>query len=288
MDIESNRATKHHPSASRKGDTTFEPGRWWFASTAGPLLVCTVGPIASGFNICALVVPWRSLDSITSEEGRRHRSHVDDPGWLIAVTALALCVALVGSAALLLNITKRLSFAVGQTGAISGFAMGSLLLIAGVAVLSSSSFITDYPTTPGTHLNRTGAYYYAIVTAATYTILAMFLSLTVYGANAGYYPRDVRLSTASRTLMLQTIAFMTFLLVGALVFSKIEGWHYLDAFYWADVTILTIGLGDVVPKTMIGRLLLFPFAIGGILNVALVGIHLSENVCQAELMNVQP
>jgi potassium channel subfamily K len=71
--------------------------------------------------------------------------------------------------------------------------------------------------------------------------------------------------------MLQTIAFLVYQLLGALVFSRIEGWKFLDGVYWADFTSLTIGIGaDFVPKTHLGRSLLFPFAIGGIIILGLV------------------
>ncbi|EKG11661.1 Ion transport 2 [Macrophomina phaseolina MS6] len=71
--------------------------------------------------------------------------------------------------------------------------------------------------------------------------------------------------------MLQTISFTVYLLLGGLVFSYIEGWKFLDGVYWADYTLLTVGLGsDFPPKTHLGRSLLFPFAIGGILMVGLV------------------
>jgi potassium channel subfamily K len=66
------------------------------------------------------------------------------------------------------------------------------------------------------------------------------------------------------------MSFITYLLLGALVYSHIEGWEYLNAVYWADVTLLTIGLGDFSPETAVGRGLLFPFAIGGVLMVGLV------------------
>jgi len=70
--------------------------------------------------------------------------------------------------------------------------------------------------------------------------------------------------------MIQTMMFITYLLLGALVFSHLEGWQYLNAVYWADVTILTVGFGDYTPTTTLARGLLFPFAIGGILILGLV------------------
>ncbi|KAG9740986.1 voltage-gated potassium channel, partial [Aureobasidium melanogenum] len=71
-------------------------------------------------------------------------------------------------------------------------------------------------------------------------------------------------------LMLQTMSFFTYLLLGALVFSHIEKWEYLDAVYWADVTLLTVGLGDYAPTTHTGRSLFIPYAIGGIVILGLV------------------
>ena len=43
--------------------------------------------------------------------------------------------------------------------------------------------------------------------------------------------------------MLQTIAFMVYLLGGAAVYARIEEWTFVDAVYWADFTLLTIGIG---------------------------------------------
>ncbi len=97
------------------------------------------------------------------------------------------------------------------------------------------------------------------------------MMFTIYGALKGHFSKEFKLTISQRTLMLQTIAFMVYLLLGALVFSKIEGWKFLDAVYWADFTLLTIGIGDdYTPSTHLGRGLLFPFAIGGIIILGLV------------------
>ena len=60
-----------------------QPSHWWFASTACPLLAGTFGPMASAFNICALVHHWRQtvppgLHAIV-EEGHT----LPDPNWLV-------------------------------------------------------------------------------------------------------------------------------------------------------------------------------------------------------------
>ena len=64
---------------------------------------------------------------------------------------------------------------------------------------------------------------------------------------------------------------MIYLLLGALVFSAIEGWQFLDAVFWADFTLLTISLrGDLTPKTNLGCLLFIHSAISCIEIVGLV------------------
>ena len=70
--------------------------------------------------------------------------------------------------------------------------------------------------------------------------------------------------------MLQTISFMIYMVGGAGVFAKIEGWMFLDAMYFVNYTLLTVGIGDYAPQTHLGRGLLFPFAIGGIVVLGLV------------------
>ena len=44
---------------TREAEDLMAPSRWWFASTACPLLAATFGPIANGFSVCALVYSWR-------------------------------------------------------------------------------------------------------------------------------------------------------------------------------------------------------------------------------------
>ena len=93
---------------------------------------------------------------------------------------------------------------------------------------------------------------------------------TVYGAWKGHYPKEFKLSMSQRTLMLQTISFMIYMVGGAGVYAKIEGWMFLDALYFTNYTLLTVGIGDYSPSTHLGRGLLFPYAIGGIIILGLV------------------
>jgi potassium channel subfamily K len=221
--------------------------------------------MANAFSICALVEKWRVFIPAGADEG--HAIKVEDPKWLIAINTISLIFALVANMSLLLNMAQRLSFAIAQPITIIGWFLSSILLIILVALASTSIFRIQ----PAEEHALSQAFYYGIIAAGLYFIIASLMVVTVVGAYRGHYPKDFRLTSSQRTLMLQTIAFVTYLLVGALVFSTVEGWQYLDAVFWADFTLLTIGIGgELVPTTHTGRSLLFPFAIGGIIMVGLV------------------
>ena len=55
------------------------PARWWYASTAFPLTAGTFGPMATAFNICALVENWRV--SIPEGGTEEHGIDIPDPKW---------------------------------------------------------------------------------------------------------------------------------------------------------------------------------------------------------------
>jgi potassium channel subfamily K len=182
------------------------------------------------------------------------------------VNAVSLVCALIANLFLLLNMARRVSFKIAQPITILGFWMASILLIALIAVAAHDFHA---PGVKSQALSQ--AYYYAIFAAGLYQIISYLMCITVYGAYKGYYSKEFKLTVAQRTLMLQTIAFLVYQLLGALVYSKIEGWMFLDAVFWADFTLLTIGLGDdYTPQTHLGRGLVFPFAIGGIIILGLV------------------
>jgi len=185
---------------------------------------------------------------------------------LIAVNAVSLVCALIANMSLLLNMARRVPFKIAQPITILGFWFASILLIALIAVAAH-----DFHAPGVKNQALTQAYYYAIFAAALYQLISYLMCCTVYGAYKGYYSKEFKLTVAQRTLMLQTIAYLVYLLLGALVYSKIEGWKFLDAVFWADFTTLTIGIGDdYTPSTHLGRSLLFPFAIGGIIILGLV------------------
>ena len=183
---------------------------------------------------------------------------------LLAVNGLSLGLAIIANFSLLLNMARRLSFPVAQPITIIGWYLSSILLIADIAS------IIHIVKVPGQRRALTQAFYYAIFAAVLYFIIASLMVFTVVGAWRGHYSKEFKLNTSQRTLMLQTISFMIYMVGGAGVYAKIEGWMFLDALYFTNYTLLTVGIGDYAPSTHLGRGLLFPYAIGGILILGLV------------------
>lgn len=183
---------------------------------------------------------------------------------LLANNGVSLGLALIANFALLLNMARRLSFSIAQPITIIGWYLSSIFLIADLAGIIHVVKI------PGERRALTQAFYYAIFAAGLYFIIASLMVFTVYGAWKGHYSKEFKLSMSQRTLMLQTISFMIYMIGGAGVYAKIEGWMFLDAVYFTNYTLLTIGIGDYAPSTHLGRGLLFPYAIGGVVILGLV------------------
>ncbi|KAI0003603.1 voltage-gated potassium channel [Xylariaceae sp. FL0662B] len=240
-----------------------DPTRWWFASAAFPMIAGTLGPVASAFSICALVQSWRQYIPPASDVTKA--IHIKDPPWLLAINAVQLFIALAANLFLLLNMTKRVRFSVAQPVTITGWYMSAICLVALCATASGPLALE-----PEIEYVWSQAFCYGMYAAILYFIVASLMVVTVWGAATGHYGKDFELTTSQRTLMLQTIMFLMYLLLGALVFSKIEGWTFLDSVYWADVTLFTVGYGDFYPQTSLGRGLLMPYALVGITSLGLV------------------
>jgi voltage-gated potassium channel len=63
-----------------------------------------------------------------------------------------------------------------------------------------------------------------------------------------------RLINATDTFKELAAIYLIVVSLGAVVFHFAEDKPLLDAFWWAFVTALTVGYGDIVPVTLIGRI----------------------------------
>lgn len=186
---------------------------------------------------------------------------------LIGINAVSLIFALVANLALLFNVARRLSFSIAQPITIVCWYIASFILIGLIAAAGHAPSM-QLPQEQNPALTQ--AFYYAILAAGIYMIISSMMVVTVFGAYRGHYSNNLELTVSQRTLMLQTISYLVYLLGGAAVYAHIENWLFLNGVWWANFTLLTIGIGDFYPRTHLGKSLLFPFAIGGIVILGLV------------------
>lgn len=266
---ESQATTQNRPQQSSGGnpihnnDAHLDPSRWWFASSAFPLIAGTLGPVANAFSICALVRPWRQKLPPGSDLDKAE--FITDPIWLTIINAIQVVMAVIANLVLLLNMARKIRFSVAQPITIVTWYISSICLVA-LNATAAGPLVEE----PQNIYIWSQAFYYGIYAASLYFVCSSLMVVTFWGAMKGHYSKDFQLTNSQRTLMLQTILFLVYLLVGALVFSTIEGWPYLDAVYWADVTLFTVGFGDFSAATPLGRALLFPYALIGVISLGLV------------------
>lgn len=102
-------------------------------------------------------------------------------------------IAVLANLALLGHMFDRLSFAISQLATIIGWYISSFILVGLVAAAPSR-----LPLPAGENRTFSQAYYYAILSAALYTILASLLVCTSFGVYIGRYSRKYKLSFSQR------------------------------------------------------------------------------------------
>lgn len=90
--------------------------------------------------------------------------------------------------------------------------------------------------------------------------------------------------TAWRDPSFRSLAALTglLLLVGTLVFHEVEGWAYLDSFYFSAITLATVGYGDFTPKTPAGKLLTIFYVFMGFGMLVALLTRFAEAMIQTE------
>ncbi|MGT2925799.1 potassium channel family protein [Streptococcus cuniculipharyngis] len=73
----------------------------------------------------------------------------------------------------------------------------------------------------------------------------------------------------SRSLLFLTLFI---LLIGSMFYSQVEGFTFLDAFYFSFTTLTTIGFGDLYPVTALGKIFTILYTVIGL---GLMGMFLT-------------
>lgn len=136
------------------------------------------------------------------------------------------------------------------------------------------------------HQLYTTAFYFAIIAACLYFFNTLILTINLAVYLLGHYPQHFALSNSQRTLILQTTAFGIWLIVGAAIFQKVIGISFSDALYFSDITVLTLGFGDILATSAVARGIIFPYAVFGIVMLGLIIGSMSQFFGEIENDNV--
>ena len=61
-----------------------------------------------------------------------------------------------------------------------------------------------------------------------------------------------------------TISSLSIVLAGTVVYHFVEGWRWLDSFYFSVITLATVGYGDFSPQTDFGKIFTIFYILSGI------------------------
>ena len=73
-----------------------------------------------------------------------------------------------------------------------------------------------------------------------------------------------------RALVTGSLAIILLLTLGTAVYQSVEGWSMIDALYFTASTLTTVGYGDIVPQTEIGKIFTIIYMFSGIGVVLIV------------------
>mmetsp|Transcript_2413 Transcript_2413/g.7316 ORF Transcript_2413/g.7316 Transcript_2413/m.7316 type:complete len:282 (+) Transcript_2413:67-912(+) len=79
-----------------------------------------------------------------------------------------------------------------------------------------------------------------------------------------WMPRCPKLETTTQQLLVLCSLLISFIMLGGMLFSFLEGWPLLSACYFSACTLMSIGFGDYLPTSAVSRLLTAVFVMLGL------------------------
>lgn len=227
---------------------------WFTVSCHFPVITACLGPVANMISVACAVDHWREDTNIGQT--------IADPYPVRVLNIFSLVLGFIANLLLLLHFSGRLAYLRAQYLCIPIWTLASIFLLAAILLCSYRYFEENYV--------RTIGYWYAVITVVLYVGCTFTLSIHLCGYFKKKYPAMFNLMDDERRVMTYTFCLAVWFFWGAGVFSKIMDLTYGTALYFLVVSVLTIGLGDIVPDSTASRILILIYAAGGVIIVGLI------------------
>jgi potassium channel subfamily K len=239
---------------------TVRPGErmflvWFTISAYFPLISACLGPLANMISIVALIQHWRfDVDRSIA---------IPDLPLVVVLNSLSLVFGILGNMSLLVNFSGSIKYMITQTVSICCWMTATVLLVVGIV-------ITNYEFSDP-NFTRSEGFWMAVFTAFYYWCCCIILTINLAGCLLKKYPPSFNLNPKQRTLMIYTVTFSIWCMIGTVIMEHmIPELTYGSSLYYCIVSFLTIGLGDIVPKSSGAKVVALILSLGGVLNMGLL------------------
>ncbi|ODV83916.1 hypothetical protein CANARDRAFT_29635 [[Candida] arabinofermentans NRRL YB-2248] len=240
---------------------------WWFAiSSYFPLICGCLGPLANMLSIAAVVCRWKEEKGSGDTE--------NDEAWCYAVNSISMFCGIISNISLLLNFRKKLRYNISQVISLSGWLIATILLL-GLLVAYHIEFMKHEKYLK---YEYSFGFWFAVFTVILNFSTFVLLCMNELGFLLKKYPPVFNIDAVQKTLMTQSIFFVAWCLGGAGMFTALLNINFGNALYFAEVTILTIGLGDYVPSSQTAQSLTLIWCIVGLVMFGLIISTITELV----------
>ncbi|KAK6456673.1 outward-rectifier potassium channel [Scheffersomyces xylosifermentans] len=230
---------------------------WYFISSYFPLISACLGPLANMISIIALIQHWR-VEIVSGREVR-------DPPPVVVLNSMSLVLGILGNISLLMNFSGAIKYLITQWVSIFCFVSASAMLI-GAVLITNRSYGG-----PDARFSRSEGFWFAVFTIFYYFSCSITLLVNFLGYKLNKYPAAFNLDTKQRTLMIYTICFAAWSVIGSVIMAQmIDDLTYGSSLYYCTVSFLTIGLGDILPKTSGAKVMVLILSLGGVLIMGLI------------------
>lgn len=213
----------------------------------GPLIAALLAPASTLYDIPALSMRWYALNGVS----------VPDPYASRVISVISLVCSIIANALLVIRFTVHApkAWRLGIIASTVGWILKTALSMANLIVFGATR-------QNGPGYSYLAGFWCAIMSAVLSGLVAILLVGHLLSNERTQAQRPMRLN--GRIFIISELTLFGLIALEGLVFSKLEGWSYLDGLYFSVTSLLTIGFGDFSPTRTASKVLLFPFGIAGI------------------------